>query len=199
MVVYLVCFDLGATMEVQMEQVKFLDSSLFSSSTPQKDGKWVIFIVGLRSDLRKGDAMFKQNHLDSWMNLWPHLPIFNQIFMVSSITALQGAHDLFRVIQKECDRIFESHTTLVPVQYKKVLEYLQSIPDENCFITEAEVSKRFDKAKPALLYLHAIGRIVLFHNGMVCTNTSIASKIAAKFISPEEVRIQLLKDSASNV
>src|SRR3978361_242040 len=49
-------------------------------------------------------------------------------------------------------------------------------------------------------YLHAIGRIVLIEkSGLIFTNPTLAPKIAAKFVSPEEVRFRLLKGEDENV
>lgn len=44
---------------------------------------------------------------------------------------------------------------------------------------------------PALHYLHAVGDIVLFQDGSVCTRPSEISDMMAQFISPELVQDQL--------
>ena len=49
-------------------------------------------------------------------------------------------------------------------------------------------------------YFHSIGQIVLIEkSGLVFTNPTLAPKIAAKFVSPEEVRFCLLKQEDENV
>lgn len=217
MVAYLVCFDLGAKVQEQIDQVSywlnFLESSLPlppSSSPPQRDGKWVIFLVGLRSDLckRQDSSPFQQDHINSWTKNWPRLPIFNQIFMVSSMTGIKRVRNLFNIVGRECDRIFQSHSVLIPTSYKRVLAHLQSLPNDRCFLSEDDIIQELKTSMvpipptsipSALAYLHAIGRIVLFNNGMVCTNAAIAPKIAAKFVSPKEVRLRLLKKETDNV
>lgn len=212
MAAYLVCFDLGASIEEQTKQVNYWLSFLYSSlplptsPTAQKDKKWIIFLVGLKSDLRKPGAIaFRQNHLNSWKKNWHRLPIFDQVFSVSSVTSIQSVHDLFNIVGKECDRIFQSHSVLIPNSYRLILKFLESIPSEKCFVNEEELLTKYSlKMHPhsfhsALEYLHAIGRIVLFSNGLVCTNAAIAPKIAAKFVSPPEIRLQLLKKETEAV
>jgi hypothetical protein len=44
----------------------------------------------------------------------------------------------------------------------------------------------------ALKYLHAIGQVVLLHNGLVCVTPQVIPKITAEFISPEAVRHKLM-------
>jgi hypothetical protein len=53
--------------------------------------------------------------------------------------------------------------------------------------------------KRALDHLHAIGEIVLFREGRICTNPSSISHLMAKFISPEQVRNDLLWDYENQV
>lgn len=210
MVVYLVCFDLGGTIEDQITQVNywlnFLYSSLSLPSSPaSKDGKWKIFLVGLKSDLQKENLSFLQKTLQSWKKKWPRLPIWDQMFLVSSLNDIESVRSLFNVIGRECDRIFQKYSTVIPTIYRQVLTTIQSRPDDKCFAKEDDLFQQYKfNMDPTtfhrfLEYLHAIGRIVLFKNGVVCTNASLAPKIAANFVSPEAVRIQLLKKHTDNV
>lgn len=216
MVAYVVCFDLGATVEDQLLQLNywlsFLNSSLplpspspSSSRCCSSQQKWIIFLVGLRSDLQQDSACIRSNCLDSLKKNWPRLPIFDHIFKVSSIKSLDSVNNLFGIIGKECDRIFNSHSLLIPKAFKQVLIGLQKRTEADCFAKVDEIKEEFSLQVPAhviesaLQYLHAIGRVVLFSNGLVCTNAAIAPKIVAKFVSPEEVRLQLWKQQSENV
>lgn len=210
--VYLVCFDLGATIEEQANQItywlSFLDSSLPlpSSTAVEHNGKWTIFPVGLRSDLQqRHPGNFQSDHIQSWKRTWPRLPIFDQIFNVSSFKSVESVSDLLNVVGIECNRIFNTHSVLIPSSYREVLAKLQSRPDDQCFATERDLKQQIGKHMQvaffdsALQYLHAIGRIVRFSNGLVCTNAAVAPKIVAKFVSPEDVRLRLLKQQSDNV
>lgn len=212
LVAYLVCFDLGATMEEQSNQVSywlnFLNSSLPlpSGTGVQCNGKWAVFLVGLRSDLQeKTELMFQTNHLQTWKMSWSRLPIFDQIFSVSSLKSSKSVRGLFNKVGLECYRIFTNNSVFVPALYRQVMNELRSIPDGQCFVSKEELKERFDKNMQislfdsALQYLHNIGRIICFSNGLVCTNASVAPKIVAKFISPEEVRLRLLRTQTDTV
>lgn len=216
MVAYLLCFDLGATVHEQMDQVRywldFLNSSLLlPSRAASGDEKWTIILVGLRSDLhQKGSPMLQQQHLNAWKKKWPRLPIFNQMFMVSSTTSVESANKLFETVRNQCDSIFSKHCVLIPSSFRKVLTSIQSQAaqvdnvDKN-LVDIDELFKihgggmKISSFKEALQYLHAIGRIVVLSNGIVCTNASLVPQIAAKFVSPEEVRMELLKKESASV
>jgi len=53
--------------------------------------------------------------------------------------------------------------------------------------------------KIMLQYTQAIGKIVWLPNGMIFTDPTIAPKIAAKFVSPKQVRLSLLKQETEKV
>ena len=51
----------------------------------------------------------------------------------------------------------------------------------------------------ALQHFNSIGHIVLIKNELVFTNPRLVPQIAAKFVSPEEVSLKLLKDEGVEV
>jgi hypothetical protein len=53
--------------------------------------------------------------------------------------------------------------------------------------------------KTMLQYIQSIGHIVQLPMGFVFTDPTMAPKIAAKFISPKEVRLALLKEETEKV
>jgi hypothetical protein len=53
--------------------------------------------------------------------------------------------------------------------------------------------------KCMLKYIQSIGRIVWLPTGWVFTDPTLAPKIAAKFVSPREVRLALLKQDTDKV
>lgn len=197
---YLLCFDLSRTLKEQFEQVSYwLD---FLNSALPLDGpdnrSWSIIIVGLRSDLQSPEST--KLEFDAWCNKWPRLPIFNQIFYVSATTPRGLVGTLLEVILSECRRIFDAKTTMVPLSYRNVMYSLMSAPYDqplvhkdslfavhNCGLTRQEFGM-------ALQHLHCIGKIGLLKNGLVFTNPMVASKIAAKFVSAEEIQKRLMKD-----
>lgn len=217
MVTYLVCFDLAASLQEQMDQVRywmdFLNSSLPipARSTSEADEKWTIILVGLRSDLlAKGSSMLQQKHLNAWRRKWPRLPIFSHMFMVSSIASVESVNCLLESVRMQCDKLFSKHCVLIPTSYRRILTSIQS-PTDNVNDINGSLLKKDElfqlhsfgmdasSFEVVLQYLHAIGRIVLLSNEIVCTNASMVPQIAAKFVSPEEVRMELLKKETESV
>lgn len=220
MVTYVVCYDLGVSIQEQMDQVRywldFLNSSLsLPSRSASNDDKWTIILVGLRSDMRnKGAPMLQQQHLNAWKKKWPRLPIYSTLFTVSSTTSIESVNILFESVGKQCDHIFSKHCVLIPTSYRKVLAAIQSQQSNEgaeddevgrCLVSVDELFQKhacglnLSLFNLVLQYLHAIGRIVLLSNGIVCTNASLVPQIAAKFVSPEEVRMELLKKESDSV
>ena len=212
MVTYFVCFDSSKSIQDQLKHISFwldfLNSSLPLPPPPSPPGsKWSIIIVGLKSDLQQpSSSQLTSQHLSSWKLKWPRLPILNQLFSVSSLTSKSSVQHLLSSVEKECNRIFSLHSTQIPTSYRRVLQLLQSRPDEQVLVhtdtlhQECAPSMDPQSFKCMIRYFHAIGRIVLIEkNGLVFTNPTLAPKIAAKFISPEEVRIHLLKGEDENV
>ena len=196
MVIYVVCYDLSASQEMQVEQraywLNFLQSTLPSS--PENKSKWRVLVVGTKSE----KANLPKNTSDpmpSWQQKWPDIPLHDQHFMVSSYK-MKGVKVLTEALEHICATIFEQHTILIPITYKKLLRSIQSIPQDKCIIPVAELKavhwlgshEQFDVA---VKYLHAVGHIVMLGEGLVCTCPQIIPKITAEFISPEAVRNRL--------
>lgn len=136
MVVYLVCFDLSATPQDQLEQVlfwlQFLNSSVpnllqtLSSANANKDKNWRVMIVGLKSDAKQ-KTIFTSESINSWQYQMKNLPLFNRLFEVSSLRALHSVRELLDSVSLVCAQIFENHTVLIPSSFRKLLHSIQNI------------------------------------------------------------------------
>jgi hypothetical protein len=208
MVVYVVCFDLGASNEDQIKQIKywlnFLNSSLpLPPPSTLPSSKWIIMLVGLRSDLssllQSDPSPWQPHHVRQWQKKWLRLPLFHKIFAVSSKESRESVFRLLQCIETECTRILDSHATQIPSRYLSLLKLLRSRPDNQSIVQEpalfAEYGGNTNKYSFScmLRYFHATGHIALVKGGFVFTNPQLATKMAAKFISPDEVRRGLLK------
>lgn len=211
MVTYLVCFDLGAPLDEQTKQVAywidFLNSSLpIPSSSSHEDARWTIILIGLRSDLVKPSSpILNSDNIEAWKRKWPHLPIYDQMFIVSSIESLKSVQTLLKSVEIECNRIFSKQPKIIPHIYKKVLESIQGHPTNDPLLTKDILFQHHscgieeDLFDQVLQYLNSVGRIILLNNNIVFISPPLASKIAAKFVAPEEVRQQLLKEQSQSV
>lgn len=139
MVVYLVCYDLGAQPDEQIHQLnywlKYLNSTLQLSSPASRDGNWTLFIVGLRHDLEYPSSQGQNLDLKK---LYPRLPIFDKQFKISSLKS-NSTRDLFNTVRKECGRIFHSYSELVPKSHQKVLEAIQTKQTEQYIAKEEDM------------------------------------------------------------
>lgn len=204
MVVYLVCYDLSKPLDEQREQmrhwIEFLNSALPLPQTSTKyndNSKLVIIPVGLKSDLMDpSKPTLKPVHLLAWTSQFPRLPIFPHLFRVSAVESEASIIELKHAIEGQCNRIFSKHSILIPSAYRGILKDLQSLPE-----SAIRLSHLFDRYShgltfsgfhAAIHYLAAIGRIVALKSGIVYPDPKIATKTAAKFVSPEEVRMSLL-------
>jgi len=204
-VVYFLCYDLSQSTEMQLDQVAYwldyLNSALSlppSSSKYHHNAKWVIMLVGLKKDLQNRLHKLQLPHLEVWQNQFTRLPILPRLFSVSSTKSESSVQELLTELQEQCKRIFSKHTMLIPSSYRKILQDLQNLP-ANSAIHKVELFESFahgltmEGFSVALQYLHTIGRIVLLKSGLVYPDSTIASKIAAKFVSPKEVQSSLLE------
>jgi hypothetical protein len=203
MVAYLICFDLSKSLDEQSKQLKFwlkfLNSALplpQSNSTVIDTAKWIIILVGLKSDCQESPEL-RFNSLDAWRRQFPRLPILPQLFYVSALKSEASVMELKAAIERECERIFSNHTAMIPTTYRTILQELQS-PHNHPSIHQDELLTRYpnilEKAdfRVALQYLHAIGRIVVLKSGRVYPDAKIATHTAAKFVSPTDVSRKLL-------
>ena len=205
MIVIILCFSLAGSFDYQSNQITFwldfLNSSL-SLPSLSSNPKWTILLVGVRQDEQQ-DQSLTQNPkvILSWKKKWSKLPLYPKVFTVSSLKSPESVKMLLEFVEGECNRIFEHHATQIPSIYQKFLLKLKEISIITPLISWKEL---FDKSgskvnmseqafKTMLQYIQFIGRIVWLPNGTVFTDPTIVSKIAAKFISPKEVRLALLK------
>jgi hypothetical protein len=196
MVVYIVCYDLSASLELQNEQLSywlnFLHSNL--SGSPESRSKWQVIIVGTKND------MSQQKHLGdpipAWQAQWPILPLHKQLFMVSS-HQMDGVQKLLTNLTLVCNTIFKQHTLAIPRTYKSLAKSIESIPHDHCIMPISQLKAMYwdgqnNQFSLAVKYLHSIGRIIVLGGSLVCTSPQVIPKITAEFISPVEVRSKLL-------
>lgn len=158
--------------------------------------------------MQTGSQQMKQQHLNIWRKKYPSLPIFPKLFSVSSTTSTKSVRTLLSAIETECERIFSLHTTHIPTSYVRFLHTAQSQPiEDQALLVDAETLHQHccphmgsQAYKCMLQYLHAIGHIVFIEKkGLIFVNPILAPKIAAKFISPEDIRMALLKREEEKV
>lgn len=204
MVLYILCYDLHQPRNVQLAQIAywldFLNSSLPISDSISSE-KCCIILVGLRADIRNSSSpQFTLEHLSSWKQQWSRLPLFTQLFFISAETSGVDMKGLFEVVVRECGRMFTSYTIQIPTKYKKTLEQIQQYSlsnDESIFTARALFNAHgfgMEESTFSLMlqYFHEIGKIALLKEGLVCTDIQHIAKIAAKFISPEDVQAHLI-------
>ena len=198
--IYVVCYDLSASEEMQIEQraywLNFLQSTLPSSH--ESRSKWRVLVVGTKSEKAAPSKQHISDPMPSWQQKWPNIPFHDQHFMVSSFKN-EGMKALLQGLTHVCATIFKQHTILIPRTYKVLLGSIQTIPQDKCIIPLAELKavhwlgshEQFDVA---VKYLHAIGHVVVLGESLVCTCPQIIPKITAEFISPLGVRNRLSKN-----
>jgi hypothetical protein len=138
MVAYVLCFDLSQQIDTQRAQVQywldFLNSALSLPPVSSKysgNSNWVIILVGVKSDLQQiPPCSLQQQHLETWQQCFPRLPLFPKLFLVSSKSS-DGINDLLNAIESECVRIFSKHTPLIPTSYRAILNDLIALHDKS--------------------------------------------------------------------
>lgn len=203
MVLYLVCFDLSAPINEQRKQIHtwlhYLHSLLSRETYEAVDlttAKWRVLIVGTKADLQQEEGF---TTTESWQKSFPEMPIFGDIISISTLVNDEKATHLHHIIQQECMKIMDNHSKLVPTAYRLVLQDIKEINAVNNIIQESDIPKhnhswKSDLLSNALAYLHAIGQIVYFTGGRICTNPEVVPRIMAKINSPLEIRNKLLWD-----
>ncbi len=142
MVVYLVCFDLSASPQEQLDQIYFWLQFLHSSipniqstatnngpinATPTNDNKnWRVMLVGLKSD-RKQATPITTDSIQSWQSRMPNLPLFQRLFEVSSLHSQVGVQELLDSVSAVCSQIFSRHAVLIPRSFRKLLHSIKNM------------------------------------------------------------------------
>lgn len=208
MIVYLVCFNLSLSLNEQTEQIaywlNFLCSSLPLPPVISSNPNWSIILVGVQADRQHPSSSNLQSHLSAWQGQWLALPLHHKIFMVSSMTSEDSVRDLLLEVERVCTNIFAVHATQIPTIYSDVLESIKlaptSILSQNVELY-AEHGKDINKLvfDEMLRYFHQIGHIVCLKGNLVCTDPQLVPKIAAKFVSPEDVQASLLTRDFKNI
>ncbi len=156
----------------------------------------------MKADLQHSSSNWQlgptTENVSSWRQRWINLPIIDKIFIASSTTSRESVKFLLKSIETECKRIFDSFTVQIPITYRAVLFDIMSQKWSNTLTPLRDVFLRCscgtDEATftQIVKYLHAIGRIVLLKDDYVCADPTVVPKIAAKFVSPDQVRLHLL-------
>jgi hypothetical protein len=126
---------------------------------------------------------------------------------VSSLKSIKSVQSLLAFITKECDQILSKHATQIPTSYHSFLLQLQHLSKESPLLYWSDLHTKLGKEfkmdeaafKCILKYIQSIGRIVWLPTGWVFTDPTLAPKIAAKFVSPRDVRLALLKQDTEKV
>lgn len=204
MTLYIACYDLSIPQIEQLAQISywldFLSSSLSLPASPiPLDAKWRIMLVGTRVDMQDSSSTpFTLKHLASWKKQWNRLPLHDQLFAVSARSS-ESVNKLFGAVSQACDSIFTSHARQIPSSYRqKLADIRTSSAGDNVIFTTKDLFNAHGGGmdQPAfflmLQYFHEIGQIALLKEGLVCTSIQYIAKIAAKFVSPEDVQAHLL-------
>ena len=85
---------------------------------------------------------------------------------------------------------------MIPTSYRRILKDLKTLKAPEY---QNELYKKYSHGLSpegfniAIMYLHAIGRLVVLKSKLIFPDPRVATQIAAKFVSPKEVRRGLLK------
>jgi hypothetical protein len=214
MTTILLCFNLGSPLSEQTRQLSFwldfLNSSLSLPALPPPGTipKWSITLVGVRADEQtEFDLTNNPRAISVWKKRYPRLPISPAVFSVSSLSSTESVQTLLQFATEECSRIFDQHTVQIPSTYHQFLQKLKQIGKDNPVVHWTELHKMVDPEahqdlesfKFMLQYCQSIGRVVWLPSGSVYTDPTMAPKIAAKFVSPRAVRLELLKRESERV
>lgn len=150
--------------------------------------------------------------ISAWKKRWNRLPISANLFIVGSLTSIPSVQSLLSFVEGECDQIFNQYCVQIPSSYRKVLTQLQSRSMSSYFIHWQDLLEEImsqgellgeDETEASfqtmLRYFDSIGRVVWLRTGWVFTDPTIAPKIVAKFVSPRDVRLMLLKRETESV
>jgi hypothetical protein len=206
MVAYLICFSLESTPEQQLEQIKFWLQFL-NSSLPLQQGasqainsRFTVMLVGLRADAKHPRSELTAQNITIWQHMYHHLNFYTEeLFNISSMKSTESVAHLLRAVENECNRIFKLHVLHIPTSYHELLSAIRNLPLTQHFFQVEKIADLcvgiVDRSvlHDALKYLHSTGHVVLLDNHTVCIDPTIVPKIVAKFISPTELRRQLLK------
>ena len=147
------------------------------------------------------------NYIAVWKKRWSQLPLYPKLFTVSSLKSPKSVQILLQFVETECTRIFDHYAIHIPSSYQEFLLELKEISKEIPLLPWSDLFNKFGLQlkmdeqgfKTMVHYLQSIGRVVWLPNGTVFTDPTIAPKIAAKFVSPKEVRMKLLKEETKEV
>lgn len=199
MIIYTLCFDLGVSQRKQIEQVSywlnFLNSALpLPPHQPSTDSNMVIIPVGLRADLAQNlENCLQNSHLQVWKKKWNRLPLYNQLYHLSSFKLKEKLREFLQVVERVCENIFEVHSKEIPTIYKNLLHSIHQtsdiVIDKKILFQQLGIPMEMEENvfENALSYFHSIGRIVVLTNGFIFTKPTSVSQITAKFISPDSM------------
>ena len=186
--VYIVCYDLSASLEDRNEQVAYWLNLLNSTFITPPSDLWRVFIVGTKLD-KYTDFQLPISTISSLKAEWPYLPLHDQHFCISSCN-MSGVRDLLQALEQTCS-ILRHHLLLIPSSYKSIL---QSLKVETGFIHNLYELVCFRDMTSyqfwiALKYLHAIGELAMtrdLYRDTICTSPTWILKQAHKFFESQE-------------
>lgn len=210
---YLVCFDLSSPPDQQRNQIKtwlqYLNSLLClqSAVSPIKldTAKWRVMVAGLKADKQQGFSQLTTT--TAYQNRFPALPLVAKVFHISTKGNPSTANELFSEINRQCKEVMDMHLRRIPTAYTDLQQDLLSIastsnkPIIHTFTIINTVKRWKDNPglmQRALRHLHMIGEIVMLGTDRIFTDPLWISQLMAKFISPDEIRDNLLWNDANN-
>lgn len=201
MVIYLVCFDLSQPEDKQMQQITFWLEYLNSTLTAARSTSTTVMIFGTRSDIKNPVSNISSSSIRFWQNKFKNIPLYkSELFTISSLQVKDSVVHLLDAITTECHKIFDILSLKIPTSYIKLIDFLEQLPISGHLMSVKAIHQRssvsvgldLQGVQMALRHLHHTGHVVMLDEDTVCTNPTIVPKIVAKFISPEDVRKQIL-------
>lgn len=201
--VYLLCFDASLGIEQQKEHInywlQYLDSLLVSGIPQGQHASFKVIIVGLRCEV--ATSVTTTNLQAALEASWGHLPLYKQIFSVSSYSNI-GISTLKETVFSVCKEMRGAckHVPYFPWLLYQHLEGLRertklmmTVNELHAKIeAEVKLSLTIDQLEGALEYFHNEGKVVKW-NKWICLSPELLGHMMASFVSPEEVREKILE------
>lgn len=201
---YVVCFDLSASVNEQRRQIStwlhYLNSLLQLKETPSSSIlPTSIILVGTKAD-KMAEKQVIINNTEVYQQSFPSLHFLDKVHYISTLYDPTSARNLIVDIENQCANIMNEHAKDIPRSYRQLLKDITSMQFSNPLIPISSIqslpntkwSDDLELMKRGLAHLHSIGEIVMFGDEMICTKPQDVSRLLAKFISPAEVRNALL-------
>lgn len=168
---YIVCFDLSATVNEQRRQIstwlQYLNS-LLNIKTSQSTPSCSIILVGTKSD-KIGDKQAVTN-THAYQQAFPSLHFIGKVHHISTLYDQFSARNLIVDIESQCSQIMNENTNLIPCSYQRLLKDILSVKSPNPILPVASIqslpNNRWrnnpELMKRGLLHLHSIGDCIVW-------------------------------------